>query len=367
MAIIKCPECGQQVSDSAESCPHCGIRIVDNVKTCPDCGTVVKKGDAACPSCGHTFAPEAPAASATEAYYEPEQKSRKGLWITLAVVVAVLVIGAGIYAYSRYSAAQESEQAWEQLTADPASTASAYQLFIDTYPDSEHCQEAELMIKKLNEEEAEWTNALNTGSEKEIQKYLETHPESVYKNLAINKLDSFAWEKAVKANSDEAYEMYLDKFPEGVHATEAHDYLDNLSKQQLSPTEMAMIKGTFTQFFNALASADEEGLCAQVESVMDKFLNISSATKTDVMRFMKAKHASDISSIRYTLNNDYKVTKNEVDGESTFTSTFTVDEHIERSDASKENYANYRINAKITSSGKISEFTMHKITSRTGE
>lgn len=27
MAIIKCPECGQDVSDSAMKCPHCGKQL----------------------------------------------------------------------------------------------------------------------------------------------------------------------------------------------------------------------------------------------------------------------------------------------------------------------------------------------------
>jgi uncharacterized OB-fold protein len=25
MALIKCPECGKQISDKAEVCPHCGV------------------------------------------------------------------------------------------------------------------------------------------------------------------------------------------------------------------------------------------------------------------------------------------------------------------------------------------------------
>jgi len=27
MAIIKCPECGKEISDKAEKCPHCGVKI----------------------------------------------------------------------------------------------------------------------------------------------------------------------------------------------------------------------------------------------------------------------------------------------------------------------------------------------------
>lgn len=40
MALIKCPECGQDVSDKADKCPHCGVGIAemfDIVLCCPYC------------------------------------------------------------------------------------------------------------------------------------------------------------------------------------------------------------------------------------------------------------------------------------------------------------------------------------------
>lgn len=30
MALIKCPECGREVSDKAASCPNCGFAVADN-------------------------------------------------------------------------------------------------------------------------------------------------------------------------------------------------------------------------------------------------------------------------------------------------------------------------------------------------
>lgn len=46
MALIKCPECGQQVSDKAKSCIHCGFpieehveKIEENKTTCQNCGS----------------------------------------------------------------------------------------------------------------------------------------------------------------------------------------------------------------------------------------------------------------------------------------------------------------------------------------
>ena len=51
MAIIKCPECGHQVSDKAPVCPNCGVEIADKVTKCPDCGEVYFSADAMCPHC----------------------------------------------------------------------------------------------------------------------------------------------------------------------------------------------------------------------------------------------------------------------------------------------------------------------------
>ena len=44
MALIKCPECGESVSDKAPNCPHCGLAIAGNIIPCPECGAVVPKG-----------------------------------------------------------------------------------------------------------------------------------------------------------------------------------------------------------------------------------------------------------------------------------------------------------------------------------
>lgn len=31
MALINCPECGKEISDSVKKCPHCGKKIKDNL------------------------------------------------------------------------------------------------------------------------------------------------------------------------------------------------------------------------------------------------------------------------------------------------------------------------------------------------
>ena len=49
--IIKCPECGHQVSDHAKTCPSCGIDIAGNIVRCPECGELTFAYQEVCPNC----------------------------------------------------------------------------------------------------------------------------------------------------------------------------------------------------------------------------------------------------------------------------------------------------------------------------
>lgn len=50
MALIKCKECGKEISDTAKVCPNCGYKNDD--KFCPECGKRVKSTDKVCSDCG---------------------------------------------------------------------------------------------------------------------------------------------------------------------------------------------------------------------------------------------------------------------------------------------------------------------------
>lgn len=51
MALIVCPECGQNISNKADHCIHCGCRII----TCPECDTVYLEEVPVCAECGYVF------------------------------------------------------------------------------------------------------------------------------------------------------------------------------------------------------------------------------------------------------------------------------------------------------------------------
>lgn len=53
--IIKCPECGHQISDKAPVCPSCGVEIAGKIVRCPHCGEIHFISDGICPNCHHSL------------------------------------------------------------------------------------------------------------------------------------------------------------------------------------------------------------------------------------------------------------------------------------------------------------------------
>lgn len=51
MALIKCSECEQMVSDKATACPHCGCPM-NTLMACPECGQTFLDGQSYCKNCG---------------------------------------------------------------------------------------------------------------------------------------------------------------------------------------------------------------------------------------------------------------------------------------------------------------------------
>ena len=51
MALVKCRECGKEMSDTANICPHCGYK--NNMIFCPECGNKISRNAAMCPKCGY--------------------------------------------------------------------------------------------------------------------------------------------------------------------------------------------------------------------------------------------------------------------------------------------------------------------------
>ena len=59
MALIKCPECGEEISSMVKTCPNCGCPINDSPENsnqsgnrCKECGALLPPNAKSCPKCG---------------------------------------------------------------------------------------------------------------------------------------------------------------------------------------------------------------------------------------------------------------------------------------------------------------------------
>jgi RNA polymerase subunit RPABC4/transcription elongation factor Spt4 len=96
MALIKCKECGHEVSDKASACPNCGCPLeMDCI--CKECGRLIPDGVDACPNCG--FPIECVKTAYQEVVYEP-RKNKVLIW-SLIVAFLFLIVGGGFYAYTK--------------------------------------------------------------------------------------------------------------------------------------------------------------------------------------------------------------------------------------------------------------------------
>lgn len=102
MAMIKCPECGQEISDKAKKCIHCGKVLIEDkpaTKVCSDCGKENPIDATECVHCGCPFEEETTveAPVQTTIAEKPKKNLKK---IIIPVVAAVVIIAVGLIIYN---------------------------------------------------------------------------------------------------------------------------------------------------------------------------------------------------------------------------------------------------------------------------
>ncbi len=381
MAIVKCPECGHEVSDAADRCPNCGVSIAGNIKKCPDCGRVVLKNAEKCPSCGAEFEniPETVSDRKNNgkthgAYknidpYAPNKtrKRKNNNGVIVGVVVSFVVVALGALAYYLIDKSQkaESEQsAYEEVIASN-DTALCSQYLRD-YPNGLHCGEVEARLKELVTEINDWNDACVNNMKSGFIAFLGNHPNSSFEQACKDKIDSLDYVDALSANTVEALQIYISSHPEGKYIEDALQAQKNIASLKVQPNEAASVKSVCSQFFTGLANRDEAYLASSVAEVMDNFLNKRNATHADVMTFAD-KLASGHHHIAFTMNNDYNIRKVMTDTDVfSFDVTFGVDEHYLTHDG-KEEWMTYIVTAKINPGMKISSLNMRSVSSASEE
>ena len=374
MAIIKCPECGHQISDMASTCPACGVRIANNIVKCPHCGNVYLKDQSACPVCHEprsaTSRPgqmqahprlDGSGAGADAGGMNPKRKSNRNKIVAVVIALAVIVCGGGWYFYNANKLHGDENTAYVKAmnSSDPA----VLQDYLDSFTDApqEHIDSIQAHLKMLQMNDAEWTNALVSNSKSAIQQYLDSHPNSLHKAEALHKIDSIDWAQCGRQNNPEAYQAYLSEHPEGEHVVEAQEQLDKLDATTVSAEDKQTVNAAFQLFFKGINNNDEMGITSAVSSTLH-FLTNPDATKQDVISFLHKLHKDDVRSLTWRSNNDYKIQKiDKGDGTYEYDAEFTVDESVSNIDSSKDAFNQYKVKGHIDSDGKISSLQLVKI------
>ena len=398
MAIIKCPECGRQISDKAPTCPNCGVEIAGKIIKCPHCGEIYFSSQEMCPNC-HEIASAGPAAPVTPAASvnpptpptppvppvrqtpmaagnggngrngnnpenEAQQKAKKmsaRSILIISLVFSVLVCGILYYFYDNANRNKE-EEAYEY--AMQSSDPMVLQSYLDTYKDAEEAHRDSIMahLEMLKSIDQDWTNALVSGSKQALEDYLQKYPNSPHKQEAWNKIDSIDWNVAKAADNVQAYQAYLDAHADGAHIEEAENAMKKAKSRDLQPEEKQMVSGLFRQFFQSINSHNADGLSATCEDILSSLLGKTSATKADVVTFMDKLYKDNVANMNWHINNDYQIKKREVGEEDyEYQVQFSAVQNLDLTDGSKKQN-NFKINAVVSPAGKVSSFNMTQVT-----
>ena len=390
MAIIKCPECGHQVSDKAPTCPSCGVEIAGHIIRCKYCGEVYLNDSSVCPNCHDTWkqdtedlqedkvtlltSPVSTTASKSdmpedreETYRvetgEGEEKKkvkRDYSALIVSFVLALIICGCCLYFYSNAKTEKEST-AYEY--AMKSREMAVLESYLKTYVDApkSHRDDIEKRITELKSIDQDWVNALVSNSKANFRRYADTHPDSKHKEEALRKIDSIDWALAQKNNTIDGMREYLADHEKGLHADEANERIKKLNALLVTPEEQTMIAGLFRKFFQSVNSKNGEALSLYVTPTMTSLIGQPNATKADVQAFMEKQYKENVSNLNWHILGDYKIQKHETaDGKYEYMVGFSATKVEEHKDNSKAE-GKYSISGVVSPDRKISQLNMTKL------
>lgn len=376
--IIKCPECGHQVSDQAKTCPSCGIDIAGKITRCPDCGEYIFKEQSECPNCHCTIngasadsqpAPVSATSSPVQEQVSAEKQPpvrrprhrRAGITaLIVSFVIALIVVFLGVY-FMKNQERQNEQRAYE--SAIQSSEPLVLQNFLDMYTDAPraHCDSIMKRLEALKKVDSDWADAVVNNTKFAFERYMKLYPQSVHNVEAKIKIDSLDWVAATRENTAEAYLAYLNAHEDGAYYDEARINYENLEAQKVTAEDRLVVSQLFITYFNALAQMDEEALSATISPVLTSFLHRANATKADVLQYMQKIHEPDITRMEFTPNNDWEIEKQTMENDRFFYKVnFTVAQHMERTEEGRETSAVYKVTAQVSPDGRITELNMKR-------
>lgn len=240
MAMMQCPECGQEISDKAKKCIHCGKVLIEEIKEdikCGECGVILSEIDEMCPNCG------CPIDTKVSEDLKPQQvevtnikmttKTKKIIIGIVAIALLSLASGMGYKVYLDNKTEQEYQNAYNEYISNLEQVKI---LMISGGSDAESLCNLTLRV---------WSNAIYKDVDYETDKYTKPNGEWVSdfnEALANLYLDSDIQDTIsdIKSNQTSAKDLIkkLQNPPEGLD--KCYDTVSDLYEAYKILTDLAI-------------------------------------------------------------------------------------------------------------------------------
>ncbi len=354
MSIIKCPECQRPVSSMAGTCPHCGARIADNLVKCDHCGNFCTKDLDTCPTCGNPLKKPVQTKPETSAPIPQKRKKSRGcLWRFVLLLVVAAILGGGGYLW--YLQMEEKREARDLQMLSGAMNPDFYEQFLQDHPNSPHVADVRRRMEQLLAEADEWQDVLRSKKRIDLLRFQQAHPNSLHSRECRDMIDSIDWLDARNIGTVEAMQDYMANHPDGLYTSEASDTLNAIIKSRITPEEKSLIRGVLNTFFTrGLAKQDSLCIAECIADSMARFCNTRNATPNQILSFAKEKMAEDVIGIHYIIDSGMNVRRETLsDGKLGIAADFSLEETVNRTDASRPTFHTYHVTTLLNSERKI--------------
>jgi hypothetical protein len=410
--IIKCPECGHQVSDKAPICPSCGVEIAGHLIKCSYCGEIYLKEDAVCPNCHHsastdnsvneddvktepvkddsqnngdyseaetssvelvvsaesieeeprldgtptqdTLTIESPSSDAEvstdDMIVKPESKNNNHTPLFVSLLIALVICAVLLFFYKR---GNDNHEAEEYKIALKSNNRQVMEQYLEDYPNAPliHINSIRDLLKQTQQNNDEWGRVIQQNTIASYKAYLETHPNTSYKNEILKRVEELYWNEVVNQNTEAAYLGYREKYPKGIHVKEADEKLKIMLDNTSTPSEEKVAVSAVRQFLQGLNSKSTSKIEGVTASSFN-FLGAGGATIADVSKYMREKlYQADVKEITWQLGTVLNATTDKSD-DGTTVQKITIPARLEIVREGGKGSNKYTIKAQIEN-GKI--------------
>ena len=410
--IIKCPECGHQVSDKAPICPSCGVEIAGHLIKCSYCGEIYLKEDAVCPNCHHsastdnsvneddvktepvkddsqnngdyfevdtssvelvvsaesieeeprldgtptqdTLTIESPSSdtevSTDDMIVKPESKNNNHTPLFVSLLIALVICAVLLFFYKR---GNDNHEAEEYKIALKSNNRQVMEQYLEDYPNAPliHINSIRDLLKQTQQNNDEWGRVIQQNTIASYKAYLETHPNTPYKNEILKRVEELYWNVVVNQNTEAAYLGYREKYPKGIHVKEADEKLKIMLDNTSTPSEEKVAVSAVRQFLQGLNSKSTSKIEGVTASSFN-FLGAGGATIADVSKYMREKlYQADVKEITWQLGTVLNATTDKLD-DGTTVQKITIPARLEIVREGGKGSNKYTIKAQIEN-GKI--------------